>query len=124
MRTLERNKVSVWYALYEGTDALTENGYKTGEKAVLYSTPQEIKANVSAARGEASTRQFGEDIQYDKVIVMEECPFDEVSVLWIDTPPVLEPDGTTNTPHDYIVRGIAQSLNHVSVAVGKVKVKR
>lgn len=123
MRTLERNKVSVWYALYEGTEDLTENGYRTGEKAVLYSNPQEIKANVSAARGEASTRQFGEDIQYDKVIVMEECPFDEVSVLWIDTPPVMEPDGTTNTPHDYIVRGIARSLNNVSVAVGKVKVK-
>lgn len=124
MRTLERNKVSVWYALYEGTENLTENGYETGEKAVLYSKPKKIRANVSAARGEASTRQFGEDLQYDKVIVMDACPFDEVSVLWIDTPPVLEKDGTTKTPHDYIVRGIAQSLNSFSVAVGKVKVRR
>ena len=114
----------MWYALYEGTENLTENGYESGEKAVLYSKPKKIRANVSAARGEASTRQFGEDLQYDKVIVMDACPFDEVSVLWIDTPPVLEPDGTTKTPHDYIVRGIAQSLNSFSVAVGKVKVRR
>lgn len=114
----------MWYALYLGTENLTENGYETGEKAVLYSNPVQIMANVSAATGEASTRQFGEDVQYDKVLVMEQCPFDEVSILWIDNLPVLEPDGTTKTPHDYIVRGIAQSLNSVSVAVGKVKVRR
>lgn len=124
MKTLKRNQVPVWYALYLGTENLTENGYETGEKAVLYSNPVQIMANVSAATGEASTRQFGEDVQYDKVLVMEQCPFDEVSILWIDNLPVLEPDGTTKTPHDYIVRGIAQSLNSVSVAVGKVKVRR
>lgn len=124
MKTLKRNQVPVWYALYLGTENLTENGYETGEKAVLYSNPVQIMANVSAATGEASTRQFGEDVQYDKVLVMEQCPFDEVSILWIDNLPVLEPDGTTKTPHDYIVRGIAQSLNNVSVAVGKVKVRR
>lgn len=124
MKALERNKTEIWYALYKGTEELKENGFDTGEKKVSYENPESIRANVSAARGEASTRQFGEDIQYDKIIVMEECPFDEVSVLWIDKPPVLEADGTTKTPHDYIVRGIAKSLNSVSVAVGKVKVRR
>ena len=32
-------------------------------------------------------------------------------------------DGTTNTPHDYIVKQVATSLNSVSIAVSKVNVR-
>ena len=79
---------------------------------------------MSSARGEVTTRQFGDNENYDRVIVMtgSDSPIDESSILWIDTPPVLEPDGTTKTPHDYIVKQVAPSLNSVSIAVSKVTV--
>ena len=34
--------------------------------------------------------------------------------------PTIKTDGTTDTPHDYVVTAIAKSLNGVSIAVKKV----
>lgn len=89
--------------------------------------------NISAAKGESSTRQFGEDESYDKVIVHcnPKLEIDEYSVLWIDRMPVrdrtgnlaLDEDGNETTPHDYIVKRVARSINSVSVAISKVNVR-
>ena len=57
-------------------------------------------------------------------------PIDEYTVLWIDTVPQVDEDGAlaTNdeneviTPHDYIVKKVARSLNSVSIAISKVNV--
>ena len=49
-------------------------------------------------------------------------PIDEYSVLWIDKLPQLNEDGTTDTPHDYIVQRVARGLNSISIAVRKVSV--
>lgn len=133
MRCMNRNKVRFFYALYEGREAITdEYGNKTGEYTIKYSNPVEFYANISAAMGETQTRQFGETVSYDKIIVMDnQAPaIDEYSVLWIDTLPQLNEDGSlaldsrdeTITPYDYIVKKIAKSLNVVSVAVSKVSV--
>ena len=118
MRTLERNKQTIYYALYEGKEPLTdEYGNSTGEYEVLYSEPVLLKINVSAARGEYSTRQFGETENYDKVLVTDDIniPITETSLLWID-------DTDTSKPHDYIVKKVAKSLNSVAIAVSKVSV--
>lgn len=118
MRTLERNKQTIYYALYEGKEPLTdEYGNPTGEYEVLYSEPVFLKINVSAARGEYSTRQFGEMENYDKILVTDDInlPISETSILWIDS---LD----TTKPHDYIVKKVARSLNSVSYAVSKVSV--
>ena len=74
--------------------------------------------------GETVAQQFGGDESYDKVIVTENLslPIDEYSRLWVDTMPTLKQDGSTNTPHDYIVRKVAKSLNSVSYGITKVKV--
>lgn len=125
MRILNRNKVRIYYANYLYNFPLTdENGRRTGEYQVLYSSPTEVSANVSAARGEVTTRQFGEDTSYDRIIVLDspELPIKETSVFWIDTSPVIADDGTTSTPHDYIVKQVAVSLNSISIAVSKVNV--
>mgnify|MGYP000877801248 CR=1 FL=1 len=117
MRTLERNKQRLKYALYEGREEIKdEYGNRTGEYAITYGDPVEMKANVSAARGESSTRQFGDTENYDKVIVTDalDCPVDENSILWIDD---LEAES-----YDYIVKKVARSLNSVSYAVSKVSV--
>mgnify|MGYP004463700873 FL=1 len=134
MRMMERNKVPFWYALYQGLQPrLDEYGNMTGEYDVCRANPEKFRANISAAKGETSTRQFGESEEYDRVLVMDrDCPpIDEYTVLWIDRVPLLDengalaPDasGEAATPHDYIVKKVAKSLNSVSVAVSKVNVR-
>ena len=126
MRTLARNKVRIFYANYRDKVPLRdEYGNLTGEYDIAYDNPVEIKANVSAARGEATTRQFGDDEGYDRVIVLDDpkLPIAVTSILWIDTLPEIAEDGSTDTPHDYIVKQVATSLNSVSIAVSKVNVR-
>lgn len=126
MRCLQRNKVPFYYALYFGKSPITDDyGNKTGEYEVTYGKPRKISGNVSAARGETVTRQFGEDEAYDRVIVLEDpmCPIDELSVLWIGKKPEIDADGRAKTPHDYEVKKVARSINSVSIAVSKVNVR-
>ena len=124
MRCMVRNKTKFYYASYVGeTELVDEYGNATGEYAVTYSNPIALLGNISAAQGEMQSRQFGETESYDKVIVLDDrAPLDEHSILWVDTLPVLNEDGTTDTPHDYIVKKVARSLNGVSVAIRKVDV--
>jgi hypothetical protein len=126
MRTLTRNKIRIFYANYRDKKPLKdEYGNLSGEYEVTYGNPVAVLANVSAARGESTTRQFGEDVSYDRIIVLDDpaFPIAETSILWIDTPPEITEDGTTKTPHDYIVKQVAPSLNSVSIAVSKVNVR-
>jgi hypothetical protein len=122
-----RNKTKFYYAAYIGeTEIIDEYGNATGEYRISYSNPVEYKANISAAQGEMQSRQFGESESYDKVIVLDDinAPIDEHSILWVDTLPHLNDDGTTPTPHDYEISRKAVSLNCVSLAIRKVKVTR
>lgn len=126
MRCLRRNQSKFFYALYKEKIPLKdENDNKTGEYKIVYDNPVEIKGNISAARGETITRQFGEDAAYDRVIVLDDpkCSVDEFSILWIDTVPELDIEGNTKTPHDYVVTKVARSINSVSIAVSKVTVR-
>lgn len=125
MRTLTRNKIRIYYANYRDKTPLRDDyGNLTGEYEVAYDNPAAVMANVSASRGESTTRQFGDDVRYDRIIVLDDpaFPITETSVLWIDTLPEIAEDGSTKTPHDYIVKQIAPSLNSVSIAVSKVDV--
>ena len=133
MRMMERNKSKFFYALYkEKVPKTDEYGNVTGEYEIIRDNPVEFFANISAAKGETSTRQFGESESYDKVIVMDnEAPtLDIYSVLWVDTVPLLDntgalaldESGKVITPYDYIVKKVAKSLNSVSIAISKVTV--
>lgn len=126
MKALARNKVLIHYANYRNKQPIRdEYGNLTGEYEVSYENPIAVKANVSAARGEATTRQFGDDVSYDRVILIDDpkFPINESSILWIDAPPEIQEDGSTKDPHDYIVKQVAISLNSVSIAVSKVNVR-
>ena len=133
MRCMNRNKVKFYYALYESREPImNQYGKPSGQHKVIYGNPIEEYANISAAKGETQTRQFGENESYDKVIVMDlgTLSIDEYSILWVDTEPQLNEDGslTVNdkgeviTPHDYVVKKVAKSLNNVSIAISKVTV--
>lgn len=134
MRCLRKNAVNFFYALYEGRAPIVdEDGNLTGEYETKHGNPILGFANISAAKGETQTRQFGESESYDKIIVMgnNAPPIDEYAVLWIDTTPQLGEDGSLMrgedgaviTAHDYIVKKVAKSLNSVSFAVSKVNVR-
>ena len=134
MRCLARNKCTFFYAQQNGqTELIDEYGNASGQYKVIYTDPVEIKGNVSAAQGEMQTRQFGESETYDKVIVLDNqlAPIDEYSVLWVDSLPeltvkgqlVTDENGEIKTPHDYIVKKVARSLNSVSIAISKVIVR-
>lgn len=126
MRCLARNKCTFFYALHDKqTELKDEYGNATGQYMVSYTKPVKMYGNVSAAQGEIESRQFGESETYDKVIVLDNqlTPIDEYSILWVDTLPVLKADRSTETPHDYIVKKVARSLNSVSIAISKVTVK-
>lgn len=126
MRCLSINKKVFYYALFNGKNEIRdENGFLTGGYKLEYGKPIKATANISAAQGETNIRQFGENVPYDKVIVMDvpDISIDEYAILWIDTLPVLNKDKTTDTPHDYVVKKVARSLNSVSLAVAKVNVQ-
>lgn len=108
-------------------------GNETGEYDLYYAPPVRKAANISAAKGETETRQFGEKLDYDKVILCDlktGIDINEYSRLWIDKEPELDgngllavdKNGEVITPHDYVVKKIAKSLNNISIAVRKVEV--
>lgn len=122
MRGLERNKVLFYYVLYLGKVIVRdEYGNESGYR-VIYSKPIACKANISPAKGGASIQLFGSDLEYDKVIVLDDtsCPIDENTVLFIDRDPKYDADG--NPLFDYIVRRVARSLNSVSIAISRAEV--
>lgn len=134
MRCMVRNKSYFYYALYDGqTELEDEYGNATGQYDISYADPVKMLGNVSAAQGEIQSRQFGDSETYDKVIVLDNpsTPIDEYSILWVDTVPELTEDGhlaldekgEVKTPHDYIVKKVASSLNSVAIAISKVTVK-
>lgn len=133
MRCMNRNKVRFFYALYVSREPIMNaQGRPSGQHKVIHGNPIKEYANISAAKGETQTRQFGENESYDKVIVMDNAtpPIDEYSILWVDTVPQLNEDGSLAvnekgkviTPHDYVVKKVAKSLNNVSIAISKVTV--
>lgn len=130
-----RNKQPFWYALYSATvEQYDEYGNQIGTSAT-YGNPVQTKGNISPAKGDVTTRQFGEDDHYDRVIVLgdRDTPIDEYSVLWIDSVPELDEngalkvnaDGEIVTPWDYIVRKVGRGLPNfgsTEIAVSKVTV--
>lgn len=126
MRCLARNKRTFFYALHSGqTEIRDEYGNATGQYEVSYTNPIKASGNISAAQGEIQSRQFGESESYDRVIVLDDIntPINEYAILWVDTLPHLIEDNSTDTPHDYIVKKVARSLNNVSIAISKVSVR-
>ncbi len=134
MRCLTRNKRPFWYAKYsDRVEIVDEQGRRTGQYRVSYGKPEKVMGNISAAKGESGTRQFGDDESYDKVIVISDpnTAIDENCVLWVETEPklnqqkelMLDERGNISTPHNYIVRQVARGLGSASIAIGKVNVR-
>lgn len=120
MRSLNRNKETIYYALYSGASEEMKDGLYTGEIVSTYATPVAIRASVSAARGTADIDIFGVNTSYTKSIIVDDiaCPIDEHSRLWVGRAPV--DANNLDVPHNYEVVQVAKSLNHIAYAVKQV----
>ena len=125
MRTMTRNRRTFYEAaLVSSTMGQDTDGNYT-EEVKTYSTPTERKGVITPANGQADTNLFGANEIYDKVITLNlgENYLAVGSVLWVDTMPEFDEEtGKTDTPYDYIVVKVAESLNFVNVAIRKVNV--
>lgn len=135
MRALKRNKVKLWYQLYDANipvyetdldenpvlDPVTGNPLLTGEYIAGYKSPVLFKANVSPARSEASTDPFGVNVEYDKTICScdMDLPVDELSMLFVDKEPQYDEEGNLLNDSDYKVVKVAKSLNSLLIAIKK-----
>lgn len=117
MRSLNRNKRPVRYALHTG-DTLNydEYGNETGESTPTYGEPVALNCNISAAVGEEVVQAFGSFTGYSRVMFVSDnsCPIDEKSIIWFAAEPP--------APHNYIVVRKADSKNGILYALQEVTV--
>ena len=128
----ERNKRTVWYALYEGTTEIADSdGNKTGERLPVYGKVRAMRVNISGTSGltnnnlsgKVEYQPYGQQNMYVMTLnpLPPDCRIDEMSVYCVDTKPVLKEDGTTDTPYDHVIYRIAGSLNWRACQIARVQ---
>lgn len=124
MRSLRRNKQLLYYATYDKKIPVTdENGDFAGDEETVYSKPFPFYDNISPAKGSSQEEVFGKNLDYSRTVVTcnMTLPIDEFSRIWIETKPVLKPDGTADGDSaDYSVVQVARGLNFVAYALKKL----
>lgn len=144
MRTLNKNKQKMYYALYKGVEpeyVLDENGHKiidytdedgnvyyreTGNKVPTYFEPVLFYANISMSGGEVNTQEYGIDVSgYDALVVLDkdEIPIEETSLVWFESEPQFkDTEETIVDPNkaDYRILAIKPSLNQLKVLLGRI----
>lgn len=117
MRTLNRNKRTIYYALRTGeVENIDEYGNETGETTPVYDPPVELKCNISAATGADAVQAFGSFTNYSRTMCVSDpaCPIDEDSIVWFGVP--------HTDPHNYLVVRKADSKNGILYALREVTV--
>ena len=133
MRTLNKNKTKLYYALYDGEVPIydyyeDEDGNRipidTGETTIGYENPVEFYGNIALSGGESEAKEFGIDVSaYDSVLVMNKSalPIDETSLIWFESEPQYNADGTVDGKSaDYTVVKVSPSLNVDKYVLKKV----
>lgn len=130
MRTLNRNKQILYYALLEGSTAGTDSdtivvdgetvSINEGDYDMSYGNPVDFMASISFSGGEAVEAEFGYDVSaYDAIIVADKnyLPITKTSLIWYETePPTGVNDGSTS---DYTVVATNNSLNQFKALLKK-----
>lgn len=117
MRTLNRNKRKIFYALLDGTEAIRDEwGNETGEEKPVYSDVKELDCNISPAVGAETVNAFGSFTDYSRVISSDaNCPLAEGCVVWFGV--------DVKGPYNYTVIKKADSINGNLYALQEVKVR-
>lgn len=118
MRSLNKNKRQIHYALYVGEESIKdEYGNETGELLPKYGDKVSFEGNISAASGEDAVQAFGSFTNYTRVLCVADsnCPIAEQTVVWFGV--------STEEPYNYIVTRKADSKNGTLYALQEVKVR-
>lgn len=152
MRCLDRQKQWVLVSLFEKLlPVIDADGRRTGEHRAQRSRQFPVLASVSAVKGSAENAMFGQSLDYDRTVIIDDPSFDvsESAVLWIDRGvqgPLAdagcfekgatldssdgagaggsEPSAWTEEPHDYVVKKVGRSDNYTILAVKRVEVSK
>ena len=117
MRSLNRNKRNIYYALHTGEETIfDEYGNETSESAPTYGEPIALGCNISAATGADAVQAFGNFTNYSRAMCVTDlnCPIDENTIVWFGVAPT--------EPHNYIVTRKADSKNGILYALREVTV--
>lgn len=128
MRTLNRNKQTLYYSLNLGkqpkykTDdngnLILKNGnpIKTGEYEVIYADPIEFQSSISFSGGEAKVVEYGVDFSsYDATLVLPKDtePIKELALIWHTSEIKYDDSGKIDPlSADYQVKRKSPSLNY------------
>lgn len=116
MRCVQRNKRTIYYALYEGQTELSDSdGNLTGEREEHYSDIVTARMNVSGGKGRADIELFGIDTPFTRTAVTDDLdtPFNTDTIFWFDCDPLTE-------PHNFRCTGVARTVNQVVIALAEV----
>lgn len=118
MRTVQRNKREISYALYSGvTDVVDSEGNLTGEQTITYATPVTTRMNVSGGRGRAEIELFGVENPFTHTVVTDDLttPFDTDTIWWFEANPLTD-------PHNFRCTGVSRTINQVVIALAELDV--
>lgn len=122
MRNARKNDRRMWYALYDGKKMVYDSdGRPTLEYTEGYSSPVEFYANLSAGSSDADEQPFGQNVQYDRIILTHDmsCPINEHSLIWVHKEPETDVYGQADPKTaDYEVTAAPlDSLNVIRIAI-------
>ena len=107
MRTLEKNKVDVWYSNPSSiTDEVDSDGNYTGEKIKVYSTYTKTRLMLYPFGGTVLEQIFGKDASLDMVALSNTLSFTKDTLLFLS-----QPVSNYDVSYDYRVNNIMHSLN-------------
>ena len=126
MRCLDRDRQRVLVGRFLRTEQVEEGGKLTGHVEPVYEPPAEFWPTVSVVRGEAQGDYFGQRIDYDLTLTIDDSAFEvkEGDVLWVDADPGDSADEGYPAPHDYIVRRVARKGGYTVIAAKRMDVGR
>lgn len=123
----------MYYALYSGEIPIYEYytdsegniiPIDTGETTTGYELPVEFSGNIALSGGESEAQEFGLNLSdYEAVLVVGKnvLPIDETSLIWQNTEPKYNADGTVDRfSSDYTVVKVSPSLNVDKFVLKKV----
>ena len=122
MRTTQRDKRTIWYALYLGvTEVVDDDGNYTGEYEVSYTTPVRARMNVSGGRGQAAIEAFGIDNPFTISAVTDDLitPFNTDTIFWFGITPGATYD---EVAHNFKCTGIARTINGLTLALKELDI--
>lgn len=149
MRSLDRDRQLVHIGRFLETAAEEVDGKLTGLTKPVYEDPAPFYPTVSTVRGEAYGDYFGQRVDYDITLTVDDPSFRvrEADVLWVERPPreapksnddgdgdepavdegepeVLSEEAVEDVKHDYVVRRVARKGSFTIIAAKRVDVSR